>query len=43
MKGFTNQELKRILALKDKEHANHELRWYRGISRPLVYDFFIGG
>ena len=35
-------ELKRVIRVKNKEHVNHELRWYRGISfRPLVHDFFI--
>lgn len=35
-------ELKRVIRVKNKEHVNHELRWYRGIFfRPLVHDFFI--
>lgn len=33
-------EFKRIPALKDKEHDNHELRWYRGPTLVLKFVIF---
>lgn len=34
-------EFKRIPALKDKEHDNHELRWYRGSKLVLKFMIFL--